>query len=120
MGKELPALRSAELLADTEYTILIDVAQIQHGDIVFLATEEEQDPKRFHVGLVSLIDEEFHVVHNARHIGYAVTQKFDEARQHPQHKRVVAAKRPVVESSHGQNLDFLVTYGFEHLSQQVT
>lgn len=119
MGRELPPLRSAELLADTKYTKPVDPSEIQHGDIVFLTTADEIDPRLFHVGVVSIIDEEPHLVHNAKHIGFAVTQRLKEAITHPLHARVAGVKRPVVESPDGQNLDFLVTYGFEHLAQTV-
>lgn len=117
MGKRVPPLRSKELLDDTIYTEFVDVGDIQHGDIIFLTTGDGDDPRLFHVGVVSIIDEEPHLVHNARHIGFAVTQKLDEAVAHPLYAKVAAVKRPVVESPDGQNLDFLVTYGFEHLAQ---
>lgn len=119
MGRVLPPLRSAELLADTKYTKPVDPSEIQHGDIVFLTTEDENDPRFFHIGVVSIIDEEPHLVHIARHIGFAVTQRLREAIAHPLHARVAGVKRPVVENPDGQNLDFLVTYGFEHLAQTV-
>jgi len=117
MGYELPALRSAELFIDTDYTEFIPgIEEARTGDIIFLTRDGQTDPRLFHVGVLSFDEEgELYLNHNARHVGFARKEKLEEAMEDPRHAVNAGIKRPIVENPYGQHTYFLVTYGLEHL-----
>jgi hypothetical protein len=119
MGHELPPLRSAELFTDTNYTEFVsDIENARTGNIIFLTKDNQTDPRWFHVGILSRNDEkELILYHNARHVGYARTEKLAEAMEDPRYKVIAGVKKLTIKHPEGPNLLFLASYGLEDLTK---
>lgn len=80
----------------------------------------QEDPRRFHVGMLFKDEQgEWHLTHNARHVGHARTEKLTDAMADPHHGVHVGTKRPIAEDPNGRNPDLLTRHGFGHLATAV-
>lgn len=116
-GFELPRVRSSELYADQNFTQAIsDLSQAQTGDLIGLTRPDKQDFRGIHVGVLLVNSNGVNIVHNARHVGRAVVQSLDEARQYPHHSKVAWIKRPIVTNPALARPDALRAVGLEELA----
>lgn len=116
-GFELPRVRSSELYADRDFTLPVsDLSKAQTGDLIGLTRPDKEDFRGIHVGVLLVSTEGINIVHNARHVGRAVVQPLDEARQYLHHSRVAWIKRPVVANPTLAQPEALRAVGLEELA----
>jgi hypothetical protein len=110
-------LRSSDLFEDRRFTRSVeDLTIAETGDIVGLTRPDKIGYRGIHIGMLLVDDSSIQLIHNARHVGQALVQSLEEARQHPHHSIIAWIKRPFVKNPNLANNRALLTIGLEALT----